>query len=173
MAPCLPQCLSDLRTSFSHRHLWVIAGSIEPFPLREGDGATERGGRIMCRILDKLSGIPTGHSHCLWNLIRACHQLTFKKPSVPSIIVKSGQFWVNDSFIMMCVGGTVCDGLTFKRGAIPAVLASPLLPFSVNVGIGQISELFCIIHISSLHDRCEIHCNPASQVNSQIPLVYW
>ena len=103
MAPCLPQCLSDLRTSFSHRHLWVIAGSIEPFPLREGDGASERGGRIMCRILDKLSGIPTGHSHCLWNLIRACHQLTFKKPSVPSIIVKSGQFWVNDPFIMMCV----------------------------------------------------------------------
>ena len=74
---CLSASLSDLRTSFSHRHLWVIAGSIEPFPLREGDGAIERGGRIMCRILDKLSGIPTGHSHCLWNLIRACHQLTF------------------------------------------------------------------------------------------------
>ena len=57
----LPECLSlslSLRTSFSHRHLWVIAGSIEPFPLREG----ARGGRIMCRILDKLSGIPGTHT---------------------------------------------------------------------------------------------------------------
>ena len=61
----LPECLSDLRTSFSHRHLWVIAGSIEPFPLREREGGREireGGGRIMCRILDKLSGIPGTHT---------------------------------------------------------------------------------------------------------------
>ena len=122
--------------------------------MREGDGETERGGRIMCRILDKLSGIPTGHSHCLWNLIGACHQLTFKKPYVPSLIVKSGQFWVNDSFIMMCVCAwdSVRRFDLQKRGDSRRFgLSSPPIQRECRVG----ADLGITLYDS--HVRCEIH----------------
>ena len=73
----LPECLSDLRTSFSHRHLWVIAGSIEPFPLREREREGDQGGRWENNVSDfgQIVG-HTGHSHCLGNFIKFCHQFT-------------------------------------------------------------------------------------------------
>ena len=82
----------------------------------------------MCRILDKLSGIPGTHTV---SGILSDFAVSFLKRGleVPRIILtKSSQLWCRVNHPHVMVNGTVCDGLTFKRGAIPAVLASPPPP---------------------------------------------